>query len=154
MTSYQDPTWSKASKLAALVVIAGVAWACVPSKIFLRPISMAVVKDEADRWTMVSERETPYGAVNVETQAEIQVLGREEGLTCTANLQGVVLPKDRNIARYDITNWAEDCLNAGPPISLTFRRTVRIAGVIPLRPVIYSFTINPETAPVIPTEGE
>lgn len=154
MMPYRDPTWGPASRLAGLVVVMSLAWAAVPSSLFMRPINMAVIKDDEGRWIMVSERETPFGSVSVTTLAEIQVLGREDGLTCAATLSSLVVPKPNNISRYDITSWAEPCMQAGPPIGVTFERTVHLGGVLPLRPVHYSFTINPEAAPVVSGEGK
>lgn len=142
MKTYRDPSWGWPSKIGALLVGLGLMWAAIPSSLFVNPVSMAVVKSETGRWTMISERETPLGPIFVRTDARIQVLGREDGLTCRAELAGVLSPKPNNVARYDIDGWAGPCLGAGPPISISFTRRAILGGVIPLRPVTLNLTIT------------
>lgn len=154
MTTYRDPTWGFPTKAAFAAIAAATLWFSVPSSIFIRPVNVAVVKDPSDRWVMISERETPYGAVSIHFQALVQVLGREDGQDCQFSSDALVVPKENNITRVDITDWAAPCLDAGPPISVKLTRTVHLFNVIPLRPVHYSFTINPESAPVLSADGE
>lgn len=149
MSEYRDPSWGRATKLALVAIVLAVLWYAVPSSVFIRPTNMAVVKNPDGHWIMLSERATPLGAVTARTQAIIQVLGREDGQDCQWQNDGLFIPKDKNLSRYDITSWAAPCLDAGPPISIRFSRTVKLFNVIPLRPVHYSFTINPEATPVV-----
>lgn len=152
MTAYRDPSWGFWSKAALVAVVLGIMWALVPSSTFIKPINMMIVKDAVGRWVVISEREIPWGPVTAVTQADIQVLGRPDGLTCSQTFDSLFLRKPNNVSRYDISEWASDCMESGPPISATFRRTVWLFDMIPLRPVDYSFAINPENAPTLETE--
>jgi len=150
--TYRDPSWGFFSRVAFATVLFVMLWFAVPSSVFFKPINMAAMKTEDGRWVIVSERILPFGAVSGHTQAFIQVLGREDGQECQWDTASLYIPRDKNVTRYDVTDWAGHCLDAGPPISVRFTRTVYLFGVIPLRPVHYSFMINPEAVPVIPNE--
>lgn len=154
MTAYRDPTWGLPTKLALAAIAMAALWFSVPSSVFIRPVNVAVIKDPSDRWIMISERETPYGAVSVHFQAVVQVLGREDGQDCQYSSDALIIPKKNNITRFDITDWAGPCLDAGPPISVRLTRSVQLFNIIPLRPVHYSFTINPDSAPTLDMDGD
>lgn len=150
--TYRDPSWGILTKIAALVVLVGALWFNFTSEIFFKPLNMAVIKTKDNHWIAVSERLLPFGAVSGKTTAFIQVLGREDGIECQWSTETLFAPRPNNITRYDITYWAGDCLDKGPPISIRFSRTIYLFGVIPLRPVHYTFMINPDNVPVIENE--
>lgn len=149
MNTYRDPSWGILTKLAAICVLLVVIWFNVPSSVFFKPLNMAVIKTEDNHWIMVSERLLPFGTVTGRTHAFIQVLGRQDGQECQTTTEGIFTPRENNITRYDVTYWAGECLDQGPPISVRYSRTVYLFGFIPLRPVHYTFTINPDNVPVI-----
>lgn len=146
---YRDPSWGILSKIAALGVLLFIVWFNVPSSVFYKPINMAVIKTPDNHWIAIAERELPFGAVTGKTHAFIQVLGREDGQECQDVMEGIFAPRPNNITRYDVTHWAAECLDQGPPISVRYSRTVYLGGFIPLRPVHFTFTINPDNVPVI-----
>ena len=150
--AYRDPSWGIFTKLAAIVVLVAVLWLSFTSEIFYKPLNMTVIKTEDNHWIAVSERILPFGAVSGRTHAFIQVLGREDGQECQWSTDTLFAPRPNNITRYDITYWAGECLDQGPPISVRFSRTIYLGGLIPLRPVHYTFTINPDNVPVIDNE--
>lgn len=150
--TYRDPTWGFLSRVAFLTVLLVGAWFAFPSSLFFKPLNMAAVKDSNGHWLIISERLLPFGAVSGKTQAFVQVLGREDGPECQWMTESLYIPRTNNVTRYDVTEWAGPCLDAGPPISVRFTRTVYLFNLIPLRPVHYSFMINPETVAVISNE--
>lgn len=151
--TYRDPSWGILSKMALVFLLLVFVWFTIPSSIFFRQINMAIVKDMATgHWVAISERELPFGAVSGRTQVYIQVLGRIDGQECQWNTEGLFIPRDNNVTRYDIDAWAKPCLDSGPPISVRFSRTIFLGGFIPLRPTHFSFTINPEIAPELALE--
>lgn len=147
----KDPTWGWPTWAAFALILSVFVWFIVPSSVFYQPVNMAVVKNPQGRWIAIAERRLPWGPKYGRTQALIQVLGREDGQECQWTTEGLFVPRDNNVTRYDITEWAAPCLDSGPPISILFSRTVYLGGIIPLRPVHYSFTLNnPEAVPVLP----
>lgn len=150
--TYKDPTWGWPTKLGLGAILLTLSWFSVPSSAFFKPLNMAVLKTSNGHWIVVSERLLPFGAVSGRTHAIAQVLGRADGQECQWTTDGLYVPRENNITRYDVTSWAGPCLDAGPPISIRFSRTVYLGGFIPLRPVYYSFMLNPDNAPVITEE--
>lgn len=152
--TYRDPSWGVMTKMLALSAVLTVLWWMVPSDTFFRQVNMTVVKDATtDHWFLVSVRELPFGAVTGRTSAIVQVLGRPDATECQMPpTESLYVPQPQNTTRYSIDDWAKDCLDLGPPISIQYRRQVLLGGFIPLRPVYFSFTINPEAAPVVPIE--
>lgn len=151
--TYRDPSWGVFTKLAAFIVLTGVIWYCLPSSVFFKPINMTIVKNSDGHWIAVSERNLPWGTVSGRTHAFIQVLGRVDGQECQWDTYNVFRPREKNVTYYDITDWAGPCLDFGPPTSVHFSRSIYLFGLIPLRSVDYSFTLNPEAAPVVREGG-
>lgn len=154
MTTYRDPTWGVMTKMLGISALLLVLWWLVPSDVFFRQISMAVVKDEVTGdWFVVSVRDLPFGATTGRTSAVMQVLGRPDALECQLSpTEALYIPQPNNTTRYSIDEWAKDCLDIGPPISVQYKRQVLLGGFIPLRPAYFAFTINPEAAPVVPID--
>ena len=153
--TYRDPAWGWPTKILGLMALVTVLWWNFTSEVFFKPLNMGVVKTADGHWIMMSERLLPWGTVSGRTDMFIQVLGRPDGQECQWHTEGLFVPRERNTTRYDVTWWAAPCLNAGPPISIRASRTVLLFGFIPLRPVHYSFMINPDNVPVVqpPVEG-
>lgn len=153
--TYKDPEWGMPTKLLGLVALVTILWWNFTSEVFFKPLSMGVIKSETGHWIMVSERLLPWGAVTGETGVLIQVIGRPDGPECQWHTEGLFIPRERNTTRYDISDWAANCLDAGPPISVRVSRSIKFLGFIPLRPVHYSFIINPDNVAVVeaPTQG-
>lgn len=112
-----------------LLVVLTVLWACVPSSIFLRNISLTVHGD-----VVQYVRETPFGSVDARWRAEI-VLIDGENMECNSGAwkTATYQKKAGNSVTYRLGDWARDCLDAGPPFYLTTTRQVLLAGIIPLR---------------------
>ncbi|RVV97686.1 hypothetical protein EKE94_09265 [Mesobaculum littorinae] len=100
---------------------------------------------------MTVVRETPFGAVEARWHGVVRVVGREAGRICISppGAAGTYEPQDNDLVRYEVGAWAVPCLDAGPPITVSYTRRVVAFGILPLRPVTYSFTIDPETAPTL-----
>lgn len=80
-------------------------------------------------------RELPFGEVTARWRAEV-VLINGGGYECTSGQWSFAeyQPKPGNRVTYDIGDWAEKCIHAGPPFYLNMTRQVMLFGVIPLRP--------------------
>lgn len=152
----KDPTWGWPTWVLAILTVLAIAWWNLTSSVFFQPINMAVLRTQNDHWLIVSERILPWGVVSGKTDAVMQVLGRPDGQECQWHTEGLFIPRENNRTTYDVTAWAGPCLDSGPPISVRFSRSVYLFGIIPLRPVHYSFMINPDNIPpvVAPYEME
>ncbi len=154
----RSPRWTGLERAVALVfvlfILLAAIWGAVSTSLFLRQDSMAITRSETGDWIMTSVRATPLGTFEAEWIGEYRVVGREDGMTCQASGRSNVSATEGNIVRYRIGDWALPCLEEGPPIAVTYTRRALLLGVIPLRPVRFSFTINPENAPVLPAKND
>lgn len=133
--------------IMALVVLAGILWAAVPSSVFLDPIAVYY-----DGRTVTLVRRTPYGPVQADWSRELHVVGTE--LECHApSILVRIRPVDGDIGEdgkragentiiYDAGDWALPCLRSEPPIIATHTWQVKVLGLIPLRPVRITGTIE------------
>lgn len=120
--------------LASVLIVLTIAWALVPSSVFIRVISMDITEEGVVRFV----RETPMGAVQARWHSEIYLVdadGREcnSGDWHWANYQ----PVPGNVVSYEIGEWADRCLEAGPPFYIVTTRQVMLFGIIPLRPDVH-----------------
>lgn len=137
--------WDRRNIFAWLVfVILGGIWFAVPSSVFIRNISISV-----EGRTIRYVRETPFGDVTAEWQAEITLIDAD-GFECNSGGWNVATYQvaPGNTVTYDLTDWADPCLEAGPPFYLTTTRRVLLFGVIPLRQVVQRTEVEGERTPV------
>lgn len=123
----------------ASILIAALYWT-VPSTAFLRPYALSL---EGARVTFV--RGTPSGGVWARWTTEIRLLDTEQGvarprLECSANGVSYYQPEPDDTVYYTIGAYATPCLDAGPPLVIIQRWRPMLFGVIPLRPIIRSYT--------------
>ncbi|QFS83970.1 hypothetical protein [Roseivivax sp. THAF197b] len=128
-----DLRWQFADKMAAVLVVLAVMitalWLAVPSGIFIKTISL----DLQDR-TVRFVRELPFGTVDARWRSEITLIDGG-GFECNSGDWGLATYQaiPGNTVTYHLGAWADDCLEAGPPLYLTTTRQVMLLGVIPLR---------------------
>ena len=126
--------WSLLDKLALLAVIAGmiltVLWLAFPTSLFIKQVSLSV-----ENRTVRFVRELPYGHISARWRSEITLIDGD-GYECNSGAWRVAeyQPILGNTVTYDLGEWADRCIVAGPPFYLTTVRQALIFGVIPLRP--------------------
>ena len=157
LTDMRSPRWTWFEKTCALAlvlaILAGLFWGLVSTSLFLRQAGMTITRAPDGDWIMTSIRETPFGSVEADWIGEYRVIGREDGMTCQASGRANFSVIEGDVSRYAIGDWATPCLEEGPPIAVTYTRRALLFGLIPLRPDRFTFTINPEAAPVLPVGG-
>lgn len=134
------------------IVVAAVVWFVLPSSLFIRDISLTV---EGSRVQYV--RETPFGTVDARWRSEITLIG-DDAFECSSGdwEQATYQQQPGNTVTYNLGDWADDCIAAGPPFYLTTTRQVLAYGILPLRQTRQVTEIQGEReAPlilVVPTE--
>jgi hypothetical protein len=136
--------WSKADKIAAFVVAVSLSvsglWFAFPTSSLIHNVSMTV-QGSLVRYV----RETPYGEVTAEWQAEITLIDGD-GFTCPSGPWAATTYQDitSNTVTYNLGAWADDCLTAGPPYYMTITRRALLFGIIPLRQSIQTTEVQGE----------
>lgn len=112
-------------------VAGAVAWLFVPSTVFVKEVSTRV---EGDQVRFI--RETPYGTVQARWRTEITLIEGKEGFECSSGdwQEATYQQIPGNTVSYRIGEWADECLEAGPPFYLRTTRQVILFGWLPLRP--------------------
>ena len=156
-TTRYDHRWSFADRLGAVLVLLGMlatlAWFLLPSTLFIRTVAMDV-KGATVRFV----RELPFGTVDARWRAEITLIDGG-GFECNSGawVTATYQPVQGNTVTYQLGDWADDCVDAGPPFYLTTTRQVMLFGVIPLRQDTDVTEIEGTRPPgpivVIPREG-
>lgn len=136
----------------AILLLAGL-WLSVPSSVFIKP--QALIYDGRQA---TLRRLTPWGAIDAEWHRELYVVGTR--FECHAppivqrvqKIDGYTNPETGEMVAADTVSWtvggeALDCLRAEPPIIATHTWRVLIFGVIPLRPVRLTTTIETSLLP-------
>lgn len=121
--------------LTSLVLITGT-WMVTPSSLFLRPISIAI-----DGTTLTFIRETPYGDTDVIWHGQITLLNAD-GFECSGNGRGIVQQQPNDLVQRRVSAWMQECVAAGPPYVIRYEYQVMLFGLIPLRPVGISGTMQ------------
>lgn len=127
----------------ALVVLALI-WVSIPSSAFIRQVSLSVTNG-----TVQFVRELPLGEVSARWWSEITLIDGEE-FECNSGLPQMAFYQHvaGNTVRYGLGEWAQPCLESGPPFYLTTHRQVMLFGIIPLRPSRAITKIEGERVPV------
>lgn len=121
-------TWSRMDGLAAFCVLFAVSfWSLLPTSSFIKEVSVEVVGGD-----VIFVRELPFGNVTAQWQSEITLLN---GYECNSGGWNVANYQDvsGNAVMFKLGDWADKCLEAGPPFYLTTTRRVLLFGIIPLR---------------------
>lgn len=144
---YRDPRLRWFDKVGLFVIVPLVIlWFALPSSLFIYPVSMAVEDDGM----VTSVRRTPFGAVEADWTARI-VVSHNNGYICAATGTAYYTQVPGDLVRYRIGAWALPCIEAGPPLVITYTRQVKLFGLIPLRPVVFNYITEP--VEVDATEG-
>jgi len=131
----------------------GVWWLFNPSARYFEITGMRVDEAEDGSWIVTSARKLPHGDVDADWRISIQVLRPESSYICEMEGRTTYYADAGPVVRYALGSWADDCLDAGPPVTITFSRQVRVfGGLLPLRPLVYQVSLNPEELPVLPSE--
>ncbi|SLN74723.1 hypothetical protein ROJ8625_04087 [Roseivivax jejudonensis] len=142
-----DMRWSFSDKLGAVLVILGIIgtalWLCLPSSLFIRPVSLQVAGDNV-RFV----RELPFGTVDAVWRSEITLIDGD-GYECNSGdwQEATYQEIAGNTVTYRLGDWAERCLDAGPPFYLMTKRRVMLFGVIPLRASVDLTEVEGERPP-------
>ncbi|NOD65749.1 hypothetical protein [Ruegeria sp. HKCCD6109] len=123
--------------VSGIFVAGAIAWLFVPSTLFVNPISMTLKGDQV-RFV----RETPYGTVQARWRSEITLIG--DGFECNSGRwqEATYQEIKGNTVTYRIGDWANDCLEAGPPFFLRTTRKVILFGWLPLRPDVSTTEVS------------
>lgn len=141
---------SAAICMAAFVVW----WALTPSTVYLQQTSIHVEKD-ARGWIVTSVRELPYGDVTADYRIQMYVLRNDGNFACSTAGTARYTKDTGPVVRYRLNGWARECIEAGPPISMTWTRSVRVFyDLIPLRPFTVSLAINPGDITPVQSKSE
>jgi hypothetical protein len=116
-------------------------WLITPSSLFVQPISLGL---KGNKLTII--RETPLGDVTVNWIGEIYLIGRE-GFECAGQGTSIIQTVPDDLYTGTIGAWAKPCLEEGPPFILRFQYSAQLFGIIPLRPVHFATTVNPQATP-------
>lgn len=105
-----------------------VLWILTPSSLFVRHVSTQI-----DGNTVTFTRETPFGTVRGRWISTISLL---DGRECNSDFWAIAEYQEipSNIVVYELGDWAADCIDIGPPYTITTYRSVMLFGFIPLRP--------------------
>lgn len=128
----------------------GVVWWIVnPTSAYIVVTGLQVTQDEAGDWFVTSGRQLPYGDVVADWRITINVLRPEMSYACQMEGQTDYLVSSGPVVRYPIGQWADRCLDSGPPVSIRVTRSARVFyGIIPLRPMTYDLVLNVADAPI------
>lgn len=138
-------TWAKMlDAIFAVPIVAAVGWVVLPSAWFIDPVA---VHYDGREVTII--RRVPHGPMYATWSREMHVVGTERD--CYApDVSSYVMPfrggRDTQSAEITATyregGWALPCLTAEPPIIAVHTWQVRLFGIIPLRPVRTTATIE------------
>lgn len=127
-------------------------WALNPTSAYIVVSGIQVTQDERGDWYVTSGRQLPYGDVVADWRIQITVLRPELSYGCQMEGRTDYLASAGPVVRYPLGEWADACLDAGPPVSIRFTRSARVFyGLIPLRPLTYDVLLDTESAPVTHT---
>lgn len=119
-------------RLWLVSLLFGLLWLAVPSTVFLRPVATLL---DVDTGRVTFTRETPFGTVTARWRTEITLVGRDD-FECNSGRWSIATYQQRagDTVQYQIGEWANDCVEAGPPFIMRTVRQVLLFDVIPLRP--------------------
>lgn len=145
MKRAREVKWKASDKLGAAVIAAGLIYflfrAAVPGTMFLDPLAYIVKED-----IVTFKRKTPRGEVWADWRAEISLI-RAGGFECSGGGTSKYQPAPGNLVRYRLQPWAQDCLEAGPPMVARIEWQVRpfygwpLLHHVRLRPIVRTYEI-------------
>ena len=139
-----NPSWNNLDWIGAAAILIFVIWVAIPSSLFLKPESVAVSEDGQ----VVFVRSLPLGRVTARWTIKIRVI-YSDGHVCVNSGETVYTQEDDNTVVYNFGEWADRCLEQGPPLNVIFTRQVLLLGIIPLRPTTQEADILPEPVNII-----
>lgn len=137
--------------VAAILGAVVIFWAAVPSTMFVRATDPQVYKD-GKGWVMAYSRDLPFGPVTLDYELQIVVVRPDGNYICSKNgttrvtdesvddgLTGLGASETTDagspVRLLRLGEWASECLDKGPPLAITWMRSVKIlGGLLPLRP--------------------
>lgn len=126
-------------------------WALNPSSSYMTVQGIRVFKDDRGVWMVNSARQLLQGDVTANWRINIQVLRTEVSYACENSGTSDYLVESGTVVEYELGPWSHRCLDAGPPVTLTFTRSILLWGFLPLRPVQYQLTLGTEEGAQDPT---
>ena len=134
-------SWSRPDCAALFIVLALVVWFATPSRLFFNPEEVHI-----DGYEVTLARTYPvsflFGPPVVSYTETVRRLDGSGQICDDNNGAGYQYVTEGPIGRWDIEDWAKDCMIA--PYLWRAEWQVKVFGLIPLRPVSLSLLVEPD----------
>lgn len=144
----------------------GLVWASVPSSLFVKPIELHFDIEaqkfrftrEVSSWLMIDRGDSRGKGHVGRWWSEIVLIDARDFECQSGSPQSAFYQqKPGNTVEYRLGDWAQECIDAGPPFYVTTSRQILLFGWLPMRPSTSTSTIQGErsdtTIIIVPVEG-